>query len=252
VTSALVAPPEQAATRRGRLAAALAGAAALCLGFGAHLLTSPASAQVADAGDVPAVTVAGPDDVRAGSGLPVRREALAPDEGVPHGGPARSPAPPAVPRRPPAVLLPPTRLRVAAARVDAPIVPVAVDPGGALDLPQDPAVLGWWAGGADPGAGAGTVVVAGHIDTKEQGAGVMARVIELPLGATIELAATHGGLVDYTVVAVRSYPKAALPASIFTRAGRERLALVTCGGDFDAATHHYSDNVVVYAVPSKR
>ncbi len=28
-----------------------------------------------------------------------------------------------------------------------------------------------------------------------------------------------------------------------------RLLLVTCGGDFDQETRHYSDNVVVYAVP---
>ena len=104
----------------------------------------------------------------------------------------------------------------------------------------------------DPGAGVGTVVVAGHIDTKEQGAGVMARVIGLPLGATIELAGARDARVGYRVVAVRSYPKAALPASIFTTTWRERLALVTCGGAFDAATHHYSDNIVVYAVPAER
>jgi hypothetical protein len=80
----------------------------------------------------------------------------------------------------------------------------------------------------------------------------MARVIELPVGATVELGGGRGAVVGYTVVAVRSYPKAALPASIFTTTGRERLALVTCGGEFDAATHHYSDNIVVYAVPVKR
>jgi len=27
------------------------------------------------------------------------------------------------------------------------------------------------------------------------------------------------------------------------------LVLLTCGGAFDEATHHYADNVVVYAVP---
>jgi hypothetical protein len=230
--------------RRGRLAAALAGAAALCLGAGAHLLTSPASADVADAGDVP-------DPGPAATALPAADEAQ-----VPHGGPARpgaraTTAPRRVASAPP-VLLPPTRLRVPALRVDPRVVPVAVDSDGALELPDDPAVLGWWAGGADPGAGAGTVVLAGHIDTKEAGPGVMARVVDVPVGAGLELSDAHGARVAYTVVAVRTYGKDDLPASIFARSGRERLVLVTCGGPFDSRTHHYSDNIVVYAVPTPR
>ena len=53
-------------------------------------------------------------------------------------------------------------------------------------------------------------------------------------------------------MAVRTYGKDDLPASIFARSGRERLVLVTCGGPFDSRTHHYSDNIVVYAVPANR
>ena len=48
---------------------------------------------------------------------------------------------------------------------------------------------------------------------------------------------------------MRSYPKTALPARLFTGATSARLVLVTCGSAFDAASHHYSDNDVVYAVP---
>ena len=44
--------------------------------------------------------------------------------------------------------------------------------------------------------------------------------------------------------------KAALPTSIYTRAGSPKLVLVTCGGPFDAKTGHYRDNVVVTAVPA--
>ena len=238
-------PAGATTARRGRLAAVLAGAAALCLGAGAHLLTSPASADVADAGDVP-----DPGPART---APAAADAVA-DPAVRHGGPAhpRPGAPPAVPgvTDGPLVLLPPARLRVAALRVDAPVVPVSVDAGGGLELPDDPSVLGWWAGGADPGAGTGTVVVAGHIDTKEAGPGVMARVVDLPVGAGLVLSDAHGRSVAYTVAAIRTYDKDDLPASIFARSGRERLVLVTCGGPFDSRTHHYRDNIVVYAVPA--
>jgi hypothetical protein len=51
------------------------------------------------------------------------------------------------------------------------------------------------------------------------------------------------------VVARRSYGKQDLPDLLFTRAGSPFLTLVTCGGVFDQSTRHYSDNVVVYAVP---
>jgi hypothetical protein len=46
------------------------------------------------------------------------------------------------------------------------------------------------------------------------------------------------------------YPKGRLPRRVFDRSGPPILTLVTCGGAFDRATRHYSDNVVIYAVPS--
>jgi hypothetical protein len=49
---------------------------------------------------------------------------------------------------------------------------------------------------------------------------------------------------------MRAYAKAVLPAaSIFSQHVAARLAIVTCGGPFDAATHHYLDNIIAYAVP---
>ena len=45
-------------------------------------------------------------------------------------------------------------------------------------------------------------------------------------------------------------PKDALPADrLFARDVPPRLALVTCGGEFDARARAYADNVVVIAVP---
>jgi hypothetical protein len=45
-------------------------------------------------------------------------------------------------------------------------------------------------------------------------------------------------------------PKDSLPTSLYSRRGRPRLVLVTCGGPFDAGIGHYRDNVVVTAVPA--
>jgi hypothetical protein len=149
----------------------------------------------------------------------------------------------------PALALPPVAFRDPALRLRAPVVPVGTGAGGGLELPDDTGTLGWWAGSALPGASRGTIVLAGHLDTLRDGPGVMAAVVQHQVGAQLQLVDTAGGTTNYRVAAVRSYPKAALPASIFAGTGPARLVLVTCGGTFDKRSHHYSDNVVVYAVP---
>lgn len=143
----------------------------------------------------------------------------------------------------------PIRLLLAAQHIDAPVVPVDVLPGGALDVPEDPSVLGWWRASGVPGAGRGTVVIDGHVDTRTQGPGALYRLRDMPLDALIEV---HGASSEqlYIVRAVHSYPKASLPPEVFDRTGEPRLVLISCGGQFDAATHQYSDNIVVYATPT--
>ncbi len=237
-----------AGRRRGWLAAALAGAAALCLGTGVHLLTEPARATVADAGRLPDGAVVAPP---AAARVPVAA-------GV--GGDGLQEVPPRTrttrraPARPvpvlPALVQPPRTFRAPALQLRAPVVPVGTDASGALDLPPDTATLGWWVGSALPGSTRGNVVLAGHIDTVEHGPGVMAAVVRQRVGARLQLVDRAGTTITYRVVAVRSYPKTALPAAVFAGTGRPRLVLVTCGGTFDEERHHYSDNVVVYAEPA--
>jgi hypothetical protein len=129
-----------------------------------------------------------------------------------------------------------------------PVVPVDVEPGGALRVPDDPGVLGWWQAGARPGSGHGTVVVDGHVDTARDGPGAFYHLRALRPGDQVRLR-TDRGTQGYVVRAVRSFPKTALPPELFTTDGPPRLALVTCGGSFDQHTRQYADNVVAYAVP---
>ena len=143
---------------------------------------------------------------------------------------------------------PPVRLVAAAIGVDAPVIPVGVDPDRALAVPADPSVVGWWQEGARPGSVVGSVVLAGHVDTRAEGPGALFRLASLRPRDEVAVG-TSVGTVDYVVEAVRHYPKAALPAEAFAATGRPRLVLITCGGDFDRRTSHYTDNVVVYATP---
>jgi len=129
------------------------------------------------------------------------------------------------------------------------VVPVTA-PEGQLTVPEDPAVLGWWATGARPGAGVGSVVLDGHIDSARAGLGTFARLRGLSLGQQLSVTDAAGRVWAYRVTGRRSYPKATLAqADAFDQTGPERLVMITCGGVFDRATGHYADNVVVYALP---
>ncbi|MFC3244752.1 class F sortase [Gordonia humi] len=65
----------------------------------------------------------------------------------------------------------------------APIEPVATDARGTLLPPTDVAKLGWWVDSALPGSGAGTIVIAGHVDDADQGVGYAAEFAHLATGA---------------------------------------------------------------------
>ena len=60
------------------------------------------------------------------------------------------------------------------------------------------------------------------------------------------MTSADGASRDYSVQSVQSILKAQLPVNqVFDRAGAPRLALITCGGQFDCDALSYSDNVVV-------
>jgi LPXTG-site transpeptidase (sortase) family protein len=109
---------------------------------------------------------------------------------------------------------------------------------------------GWWRDGAAPGDRRGAILVAGHLDSASKGAGAFFGLQKARRGTRVELRTRDGHTRSYQVVSVRLMPKEELPADVYSRRGRPRLVLVTCGGPFDEARRHYRDNVVVTAVPA--
>ncbi|MFJ8386592.1 class F sortase [Streptomyces sp. NPDC094438] len=129
------------------------------------------------------------------------------------------------------------------------VVPVGATRDGALLLPQDARVGGWWALGAPVGAARGTVLVAGHVDTRA-GLGAFAALHGLPLGTRIGVRAANGRTYPYVITARSTYPQGDLPTDLFTRDGGHRLALVTCAGTYDQESGGYDSNLVLYGVPA--
>jgi hypothetical protein len=147
--------------------------------------------------------------------------------------------------------VPPVRV-VLPGYVDAPVVPVAARLDGALRVPTSPTRVGWWAVGAAPGSAGGTVLLAGHVDSARHGRGAFAALWNVPLDTKVIVTAGDGSRHPYQIVARRTYHRTALPTSLFRGARDPQLALVTCVGSYDRSTRRYSENLVLYAVPTRQ
>jgi len=145
---------------------------------------------------------------------------------------------------------PPVTLTIPSQQVRAEVLPVA-NVGGILQVPDDPAQLGWWNASAPVGASRGSVVIDGHVDSAASGPGALFRLDELRASDRIVLGTATGRTRSYRVTGRRVYRKTAgLPSDIFDQLGAPRLVLISCGGPFDSAAGSYLDNVVVFAVPA--
>jgi hypothetical protein len=124
-------------------------------------------------------------------------------------------------------------------QVSAPASPESVS-AGALGIPGDPHHVGWWMPSTSE------LVIDGHVDMEGVGPGALYEVRNLHPGARVTVQTTTGAE-HWTIDGVRTYTKGRVPAALFRWQGSSaQLVIITCGGPFDYATHHYYDNVVAY------
>ncbi len=143
----------------------------------------------------------------------------------------------------------PALLRVDDVGLKAPVDATGVRGDGLMEVPDDGDRTGWYRYGATPGGDAGSVVIAGHVDT-EEGLGAMAALREVPLETIVHVEMSNGRVLEYEIVGRETIAKNDLPTeSIFDRTGPERLTLITCGGPWRDSESSYRDNVVVVATP---
>ena len=131
----------------------------------------------------------------------------------------------------------------------APVEPAATRDG-VLAVPPQIDRVGWWDGSAQVGDPFGSTVLAGHVDSREQGLGVFAALLEVQVGEVVEVLG-EGGRAAYRVTGVQDLRKESLAASsaALDQRGPHRLVLITCTGAFDPVARHYDQNRVVTAEP---
>jgi LPXTG-site transpeptidase (sortase) family protein len=152
-----------------------------------------------------------------------------------------------LPSRRPLVTRPgrPTAIAIPQLGVSAPVVAIK-EVKAALTPPSDPTMVGWWSGGAQPGAKSGSAIITGH--TVHAGGGAFDNLGKLVPGDVVQLSTSRGPL-KYGVATVTTYRKATLArraAQVFDQRVRGRLVLVTCE-DWNGQV--YLSNVVVVALP---
>jgi LPXTG-site transpeptidase (sortase) family protein len=141
----------------------------------------------------------------------------------------------------------PTSLTIQALDVaGAPIRPVGVHANGDMEIPPVDEV-GWYRFGPRPGQ-TGSAVLAAHIAYNGTD-GIFRHLAGLVRGDEVAVTSSDGTTQRFVVTDIAQYPKADLPAQLWSRAGDPQLVLITCGGEFDTSTSSYRDNVVAHARP---
>jgi hypothetical protein len=143
----------------------------------------------------------------------------------------------------------PVAVQIPAIGVHARIIPLGLGADGQVAVPSlsMPFVASWYDRGPTPGQ-AGAAVLLGHVDAASVGPAVFYRLGDLRPGDLIYVTRQDHRYAVFRVVSVGLYPQDAFPASrVYQYAGYPMLRLVTCGGQFDWATHLYLDRTIVFA-----
>ena len=141
----------------------------------------------------------------------------------------------------------PVQLSIPAIKVSADVTGLGLNVDRSIEVPRNPAEVGWYRLGPSPGR-PGSSVILGHVDSTH-GPAVFYRLRNLKPGNTIAVRLSDAAVAHFEVSRVVSYANRDFPAKkVYEgRPGdRPTLNLVTCGGKYDKEAGGYQSNVVVY------
>jgi LPXTG-site transpeptidase (sortase) family protein len=146
----------------------------------------------------------------------------------------------------PAPVASPVSLTIPRIRVKTSLITLGLAADGSMQVPSSTTVAGWYTGSPRPG-GVGSAVIVGHIDSLT-GPGVFYTLPQLHAGDSVYVKRADGTTAEFRVTSVQTYLKDHFPTeTVYGPTPDAELRLITCGGAFDPATHHYLSNIVVYA-----
>lgn len=168
--------------------------------------------------------------------------------------PETAPLPPAAPAAsvPPAprIIGVPARIRIESIGVNAEVVPVGLNAKGGQDAPKPKELAYWYKLGPKAGEAIGNTVITGH--SYQDGSAVFNNLGALKSGDVITLVLKEGTL-PYRVAEMESVSKTRfdlIQDKVYDFTHAQRLVLVTCSGEWDAARRTHKSWTIVYADPA--
>ena len=127
------------------------------------------------------------------------------------------------------------------------VLAVGVEDNGEMTVPP-PLDVGWYRFGPRPGE-SGSAVLAGHV-ASDGIDGAFRHLDRLEPGDVVTVGFDDGSSQSFVIDELFQVDKTELPFDrVFARSGPAKLALITCGGDFDYNARSYDDNIVATAIP---
>lgn len=140
----------------------------------------------------------------------------------------------------------PVQVAIPGLGVTSTVVDLGLNLDGTMEVPQDPAEVGWYVGSHSPGGG-GAAVLAGHV-TWDRAPAVFFRLGDLRPGDRVEVTREDGRTAVFEVRRVARFPKDEFPTdAVYGQIDHPSLRLITCGGAYDESANRYLDNVIVWA-----
>jgi hypothetical protein len=144
----------------------------------------------------------------------------------------------------------PVSVRIPAIGVNARVIPLGLDASGGVAVPplSTPFLTSWYDRGSAPGQD-GPAVLLGHVDAAGVGPAVFYKLGDLVPGDLVYVTRRDHRTAVFRVTAVALYPEQDFPSKqVYSFTPGPTLRLITCGGDFDAQTHHYLGRTIAFAV----
>jgi LPXTG-site transpeptidase (sortase) family protein len=139
----------------------------------------------------------------------------------------------------------PSRIRIVALAIDAPVAGVGLLPDGSMGVPNNLWIGAWLSSGARPGQ-AGNAVIAGHRGIGSPG--LFGHLEKLRPGDRIHVSDASNGELVYEVTRVALLDMSAdSQVQVFAPTAQQQLVLVTCFGHYSSTTLSYDHRLVVFS-----
>lgn len=142
----------------------------------------------------------------------------------------------------------PVQLEIPATNTNSRLLTLGLQSDGTMEVPRSGQadLAGWYRHSPTPGQ-LGPAVIAGHVNSLDDGTGVFYRLESLQQGDEVRVRRADGLVGIFTVDRVASYPQDSFPTDkVYGDIDHAGLRLITCG-QLNVATGEYQANTVVFA-----